>query len=253
MKVGRQSYCMIIVAACVALVSCLPSVLAQTGAGEEPSAFVFAGVDWLQLMSGGGWLMIVLGIMSILTIAFVVYFLVVLRPSQVAPDSLHRLLVETISSGAVDDARKACQYRPCPLSAVAMAALNYVRTMGDADPPLLKDVVEGEGGRQAVTIQGQTQFLLDIAVIAPMVGLLGTVFGMLRAFRSVALDIASAKPVVLAEGVSLALRTTAFGLVVGIPAMIFYACFRRRASKLISYLEAASTDVMTALLSRRSQ
>ena len=84
-----------------------------------------------------------------------------------------------------------------------------------------------------------------------MIGLLGTVFGMLRAFGSVARDIASAKPVVLAEGVSQALVTTAFGLIVGIPAMMFYAYFRRRAAKQISHLEAASTDILTALMSKR--
>jgi len=85
-----------------------------------------------------------------------------------------------------------------------------------------------------------------------MVGLLGTVFGMLRAFSAVALDIAKARPMVLAGGVSQALVTTAFGLIVGIPAMVFYAYFRRRASNLVSHLEAASTDVLTALLSKRS-
>jgi len=116
---------------------------------------------------------------------------------------------------------------------------------------LLQEVVEGEGGRQSEAIQGQTQYLLDIAIISPMVGLLGTVFCMMRAFSSVALNIANAKPVVLAEGVSQALVTTAFGLIVGIPAMMFYAYFRRKASNLVSHLEAASIDVLTALLNKR--
>ena len=57
---------------------------------------------------------------------------------------------------------------------------------------------------------------------------------------------------VVAGGISQALVTTAFGLIVGIPAMIFYAYFRRRVSVLVSHLEAASTDVLTALLSKRS-
>ena len=108
-----------------------------------------------------------------------------------------------------------------------------------------------EGGRQAETIQGQTQYLLDIAAVAPMVGLLGTVFGMLRAFSSIALDIAKAKPILLASGVSQALVTTAFGLMVGIPAMMFYAYFRRQSSKMVSHLESSSSDVLTALLSKR--
>ena len=86
-----------------------------------------------------------------------------------------------------------------------------------------------------------------------MIGLLGTVLGMLRAFSSIALDIARAKPILLAAGVSQALVTTDFGLIVGIPAMIFYGYFRRRASMICSLLEVASTDVVKALLSKRPE
>jgi biopolymer transport protein ExbB len=131
-----------------------------------------------------------------------------------------------------------------------MSAMEYVRRSDGIDPLLLKDVMEGEGGRQAEGMQGQTQYLLDIAVISPMIGLLGTVFGMLRAFSSMALDIANAKPVVLAMGVSQALITTAFGLIVGIPAMMFYAFLRRRAAKMVSHLEFCSTDLLTVILGK---
>ena len=209
------------------------------------------GMSIREVLRNGGWLMYVLAGMSFLTVAFVIFFFVVLRPGQVAPPVLHRELSDKIKAGALDDARRAAEYRPCPLSAVTLAAMNYVRTMPNVDPVLLKDIVEGEGARQAEAIQGQTQYLLDIAVVSPMIGLLGTVFGMLKAFGSVAHDIASAKPVVLAAGVSQALITTAFGLIVGIPAMIFYAYFRRRASKLVSHLESSATEILTALLGGR--
>ncbi len=66
-------------------------------------------------------------------------------------------------------------------------------------------------------------------------------------------DIAQAQPIVLAEGVSKALITTAFGLIVGIPAMVFYAFFRRKSAKVISHLESASADILTAVLSKRDQ
>ena len=211
------------------------------------------GMTWWQIIENGGWLMYVLGGLSVLMLAFILYFAAVLRNGQVAPRALRRELMEKIKAGALDDASTACDYRPCPLSAVAAAGIEYIRTVSQTDSLILRDVIEGEGGRQSEAIQGQTQYLLDIAVIAPMVGLLGTVFGMLRAFSAVALDIAKAKPIVLAGGVSQALITTAFGLIVGIPAMIFYAYFRRRASKVVSHLEAAAADVLTALLSRGEQ
>jgi biopolymer transport protein ExbB len=181
----------------------------------------------------------------------VIYLLVVLRVPQVAPPLLLRELCDKIRMGAFDDASRAAEYNPCPLSSVAIAGMSYVREASEPDPILLKDIVEGEGVRQAEAIQGQTQYLLDIAVVAPMVGLLGTVIGMYTAFGAVAVDIASAKPVVLAAGVQLALITTVYGLIVAIPSMICYAVFRRRASSLVSHLETASTEVLTALLSKR--
>jgi biopolymer transport protein ExbB len=222
---------------------------AQAGPAENPAAA--AKLSWQEIIVNGGWMMAVLAVMSVFMMALVVYFFVVLRESQIAPRTLHDILLDTIRSGSLENAREACEYRPCPLSAVALAVLNALRTMPDADSTLLKDVVEGEGGRQAEAIQGQTQYLLDIAVVSPMVGLLGTVFGMLRAFGAVAFESAQAKPVVLAEGVSQALVTTAFGLIVGIPAMLFYAYFRRRASVMVSRLESSSANVLMAILSKR--
>ena len=256
-----------VVAAC--LLAVVAGAVAQGAAGDgvaggvgaavaeagvtETAGDLFGGqsMPLREILRNGGWLMYVLAGISVLTVAFVIYFFVVLRASQVAPASLLREVVEKVRAGSLADARRACEYRTGPLSSVALAAMDYMHHMPDGDSMLLKDVMEGEGGRQAEAIQGQTQYLLDIAVVAPMIGLLGTVIGMLRAFSAVALDIAKAKPIVLAGGVSQALVTTAFGLAVGIPAMMFYAYFRRRASKLVSYLEAASTEVLTALLGKR--
>ena len=204
-----------------------------------------------EMIDNGGWPMHVLTVMSILTVALVIYLAVVLSGKQIVPRAFHRELVEKIRAGELEDAHRICGYRSCPLSSVGLAALDYSRNVGESDSMMLRDVIEGEGGRQAESLTGQTEYLLDIAVIAPMVGLLGTVFGMLKAFSSVATDMASAKPVVLAGGVSQALVTTAYGLIVGIPAMMFYAYFRRRASRMVSLLEAASADVLTAMLSRK--
>lgn len=234
-------------------------VLAMTAAAQD-SAGVAGREDtltWREVLQSGGTPMYVIAgllcAMSVMAVALVIYFLIVLRASQVAPIALGRTLIDNLRHGGMDYARKSCEHRPCPLSAVALSALDYMRDVPDVDPALMKDVMEGEGARQSESIQGQTQYLLDIAVISPMVGLLGTVFGMINAFGAIASDIASARPLVLAEGVSQALLTTAWGLMLGIPAMIFYAFFRRRASQVVSYLEAASTDILIALQIRRDR
>lgn len=232
---------------------CVPAGLGQDAAAEAEAAAEMAveRMSWQEIVESGGVLMYVLAGVSVLTVTLAIYFMAVIRNGQVAPRPLFRELLEKIKAGSLDDARRACEYRPCPLSHVAMAAMDHVHKIPNADSGMLRDAVEGEGSRQADSIQGPTQYLLDIAVVSPMIGLLGTVFGMLHAFSAVALDIAQAKPIVLAEGVSKALITTAFGLIVGIPAMVFYAFFRRKAAKVVSHLESASADILTALLSKR--
>lgn len=210
-------------------------------------------LSWRTALEYGGWLMFVLAAMSVFALALVLYFLIVLRPAQIAPRLLVRDLLESLREGDLNNARKQCDAKPCPISTISLTAMDYLREVQAPDGVLLKEVIEAEGARQAGSIQGQTQLLLDVAVIAPMVGLLGTVFGMLKAFSGVGYAIESAKPVVLAQGVSQALVTTAFGLLVGIPAMMAFAYFRRRASRQVALLEVASTAVLTALLSRNSQ
>ena len=96
-----------------------------------------------------------------------------------------------------------------------------------------------EGGRIADAMMSSVDWLADIAAIAPLVGLLGTVLGMFQAFGGIASDVsAGAKPVVLAQGVSQAIVTTIFGLVVAIPSLAAYAIFRRRAQKRIAEIES---------------
>ena len=95
-----------------------------------------------------------------------------------------------------------------------------------------------EGGRIADAMMASVDWLADIAAIAPLVGLLGTVLGMFQAFGGIASDVsAGAKPVVLAQGVSQAIVTTIFGLVVAIPCLAAYAVFRRRAQKRVAEIE----------------
>jgi biopolymer transport protein ExbB len=128
-----------------------------------------------------------------------------------------------------------------------------MRNAPQANAELISKVADSEGARQADLIQGQTQWLLEIATIAPMVGLLGTVMGMLSAFGAVASDVAAAKPTLLAEGVSQAIITTIFGLVVAIPAMMMYAFFRRRAAKLVAVLESACAEMVAIMSSKHTQ
>ncbi len=100
------------------------------------------------------------------------------------------------------------------------------------------------GARLIERAYAAVDWLADIAAIAPLVGLLGTVLGMFQAFGGIATDVtAGAKPVVLAAGISQAIVTTIFGLVIAIPCLLMHAVFRRRLAKAVSALEEKANEV----------
>ena len=108
----------------------------------------------------------------------------------------------------------------------------------------MREIAETEGTRQVSSLNHRITYLADVGTIAPMVGLLGTVSGMIHSFGSLATDVATSKPMMLASGVSEALVCTASGLVVGIVAFTGYAYFRGRVQRLNSELEAAATQIL---------
>jgi biopolymer transport protein ExbB len=222
--------------------------------------FFFAGsaakaaetMSFAEAWSAGGLLMWILLLMSIASVTMIVYFFVTLRTDNVVPNRLRRDLPEYLSSN-IAEARRLCEDVPSPLSVVMITTMDALRNAPNATPEMISKVAESEGSRQSDVIQGQTQWLLDIATIAPLVGLLGTVFGMLYAFSAVGSDMAAAKPTALAEGVSKAIVTTIFGLIVAIPSMAFYAWFRRRAIRLVAELEGVCTEFVAILGSKHTQ
>ncbi|MDD4873141.1 MAG: MotA/TolQ/ExbB proton channel family protein [Kiritimatiellae bacterium] len=250
MITSRRSLFVLGMIAAVGVLACMPVVMAADASTEV--AVVSKGVTIRELVDRGGPMLIVLALASVIGLAMIIYLFYTLRKDQIAPAALRRDVIDKIRTGSLQDVRTTCNYRPSALADVTLVALDFVEANSPVDPNLLKDVIEGEGSRQASAIQSQTQYLLDVGVISPMIGLLGTVFGMVHAFNVVAFDLAKAKPMLLAAGVSEALINTAGGLIVGIPAMMFYAYFRGRASKLVSQLEVASTEVMTSLLKLRN-
>ena len=119
-------------------------------------------------------------------------------------------------------------------------------TPAGVKPPVAQ-AVETAGSHVAERLQASVDWLADLAAIAPLVGLLGTVLGMFQAFGGIANDLAAnARPVVLAQGVSQAIVTTVFGLVVAIPCLVFYAILRRRTARRIAGLESLAVSLEKA-------
>ena len=225
----------------------------SAAAAETAAAPEVAGTTLAKFYNDGGLLMHVLLAISVFLVANVIYLFVTLRAGITVPRDAFNDIMEKVKADKLEEAAKVCKYKPCPFSYVAASAIRYALSVPVSDPIMLDAAMTGEGARQAARLNGRTQWLLDIASISPMIGLLGTVIGMFGAFNgvgSVTAEVVANKPVALAAGVMLALITTIAGLVVAIPAMAFYAWFRRQAARQVANLECACADLLTTMVSR---
>ncbi|HRV30738.1 MAG TPA: MotA/TolQ/ExbB proton channel family protein [Kiritimatiellia bacterium] len=200
-----------------------------------------------EIIRMGGWLMYVLGVLSVLGLALIMYYLLELRVRNVAPAAQALRLRELLKGQRPTEARELCARQPTALASILRAGLDFLKENPQAKPGMLKDIMESEGARQVGRMQNMIHYLLDLSAVAPMVGLLGTVIGLLKAFNSVAFDVAKARPMELAAGVGQALITTIAGLIIAIPAMMAYSWFRGRVIKLTGRLEGTATDLLAIL------
>jgi len=137
------------------------------------------------------------------------------------------------------------------VAGIMTRSLEFLASNPEASDAQVAEIAQTEGSREAALLNQRAAWLADIATIAPMLGLLGTVFGMIRSFSVMANDVAASRPMLLAEGVAEALVATAAGLVIGIPAMAAYAWFRGRVQGMISEMEGATSLLMAKLMIAR--
>ncbi len=197
-----------------------------------------------QAWEYGGPLMWVLAGLSVLALAKIFILLVAQRRGALAPRALVSDVFSRLQAKDYGETRRLCDRRPCAFSTLVLAALDAVRGTAAGVKPPVGQAVETAGSHVAERLQASVDWLADLAAIAPLVGLLGTVLGMFQAFGGIANDLAAnARPVVLAQGVSQAIVTTVFGLVVSIPCLVFYALLRRRTARRIAGLESLAVDL----------
>jgi biopolymer transport protein ExbB len=191
-----------------------------------------------SLIQAAGWPIWPLLAASVIALALIFERLYSLRQSVVAPPGLvDQVLAEFRQTGATPDLLSKTARR-APLGRLLAAGLANVKS----PRPVMKEAIE-EVGR--VVIHELERFLTTlgtIAAMAPLMGLFGTVVGMIEIFGSQ--TSAGGNPIQLAQGISIALYNTAFGLVVAIPAMIFYRHFRAKVDALVVEMEQQATKLV---------
>jgi biopolymer transport protein ExbB len=133
------------------------------------------------------------------------------------------------------------------IARVVQKTLDFITKNPNADFAQAREIAETEGTRVATNLHNRVTYLADIATIGPLVGLFGTVIGIIRSFGALGSEMGPGRYILLSRGISEALINTCGGLGIGITAMIFYAFFRGRAQRLVSDLESASTHIVALL------
>lgn len=187
-----------------------------------------------QLVTSGGWpgvaLLSVLLVLSLAALALAVEQFVTLRTARLAPEGLSDRLRKLLETGDLDGARRQCEGGGM-LGSVVVAALSEAEELSaTATPawPAVEKAMEDAAEAEAARLLRRIDYLAVIGNLAPMVGLLGTVVGMIFAFREVAATQGAATAGELAAGIYQALVTTVGGLLVAIPSLGAFAVLRNR-------------------------
>jgi len=199
-----------------------------------------------ERFSMGGGVMYAILALSVFGVAWFFHCLAYLRPSRLMPESLVQQVNALLASGNVTEAQRACEREQSALARLALAGLRHA---GD-DPQKIIGAIEAAGSRESAYLFQKVHYLANIGVISPMLGLFGTVLGMILVFDGIA-NQEGAQHIMLAGGISKALYTTAFGLMVGIPAMCCYYYLRGRAVRIVTDLEEKAEQLARSMPARR--
>ena len=214
------------------------SPLKQAGAEE--------GGGLIEVIRAGGWLMLPILLCSIVAAAIVIERFWSLGRSRIAPPYLMAQIWTWLKNKQLDADRLGRIRRASPLGKILAAGLVAARNGREE----MSKAVEQAGAQVVHDLERYLNALGTIALISPLLGLLGTVFGMIEVFDDIMLQ-GTGDASLLAGGISQALISTATGLTVAIPSLMFHRHFRRRVDALALELEQESLKLVEILFSDR--
>jgi biopolymer transport protein ExbB len=216
----------------------------------EPPATDAEATSWeipafVKKIAQGGWLMIPLGICSLIVLTLSFERLITLRRGRVIPRPFVRRFTECVEDGQLsyDEATELCEQFDCPVSEVFRAALRrWGRPMLEVEQAVM-DAGDRVGGR----LKKFLRVFHAISNVAPLLGLLGTVLGMIESFETISSTESIGRPEMLASGISVALMTTAGGLSVAIPAYLAYMYFSAKSDNYLHEIDKLCQRVVDCI------
>lgn len=191
------------------------------------------------------WWGIPFGIATIICLWFSTERLVVLRKARVIPKPFVERFLHHLREGTIEpeEAIELCEENGSP---VARIFAHGVRKWGKPSVEVEQAIIDG-GERQVSELRKHLRVLNGVATVSPLIGLLGTVWGMIEAFNGIASSAAMGSPEKLAAGIALALLTTAAGLMIAIPSLIIYMYLSGRVDRLVMDMDRLAQEVVYSI------
>jgi biopolymer transport protein ExbB len=201
----------------------------------------------LEIIKAGGWLMVPIVGCSVLALAIVLERAWTLQRRRVLPEDLTRQVWEWVSRNELHHRHIQSLQEGSPLGRILAAGL----VNRNRDRQIMKEGIEDTGRHVVHELERYLNLLGTIAAVSPLLGLLGTVTGMVRIFAAISASGAVGDPAVLAGGISEALITTVGGLSVAIPSLVAYRYLRDRVDGLVIAMEKEAITLVEALHRRQ--
>jgi biopolymer transport protein ExbB len=199
-----------------------------------------------EMILAGRYMMIPITLASLVGLAVLIERIFVLRQGRIVVPEISEAVMTLSASQDLSVAYAICDRRPGPFANVVRAGLDHA----DNDWTVIRDVLEEVGRQEATRLTRRLGVLETVAAVSPLLGLLGTVLGMIRVFATISLA-GLGNPETLSAGISEAMVTTAAGLIIGIPALVAHNWLEGRAQGIIFELELYSTKVLATLRRRQ--
>lgn len=229
----------------------LMAVLAQATNTTAKATTTEEGKSLLSYLNDGGITGYALLALSVAAISMWIYLFMILRQSRQAPQSDIDLLTRMLKDGAIPDAIRHCE-NPENGNFLTRMMGGALRRCSRSQLGLLelRSAMEESGQREVERLYRVVDWVAVIAAVGPMLGLLGTVFGMIGAFGSISQLEGAARSKELANYMSLALVTTALGLIVAIPCTVVFSISRRKIDEIAERIGDISEGLAAELSTR---
>ena len=196
----------------------------------------------IEVFKSGGPIMWPLVLCSLITLAVIIERLINLRASRVLKPTIVERVTGLVEGGRTDRAVEVCRQNPGIYTNIVLAGLE-IASNGEA---AAKEAIADAGRAETVRLKRYLVALGTVASVSPLLGLLGTVTGMINVFKTIA-ESGGGQAAELSSGISQALITTATGLLIAIPALVGHNYFQEKADSIITDLEQESLRVLRGL------